>query len=119
MKKVLSLLLVCAMMVLTLASCNKASKDYANKVNEAAKSREYLTYETVMDDLGEDAVSFINPFVNSGWVLLVDDCDTAEDIKELLEKDKTVKGLRITITLGKATKAVYTKITKDDLKLPD
>ena len=116
MKKALSLLLVCAMMVLTLASCSNVSESYANKVNKAAENKENLTYETVMEDLGEDAVGIVDPFTKSGIVISVKDCDSIDDIEELLDEGKTVKGIVITFVLGKATKAVYREIEADDLK---
>ena len=116
MKKIVTLILVFAMSVLALVSCGNVSESYAKKVNKAAEDKEYFTYETVMEDLGEDAVSLVDPFTNTGFVISVKDCDSIEDIEELLDEGKTVKGIVITFALGKATKAVYKEITEDDLK---
>ena len=116
MKKVISAflsLVLLAGMIFTLASCN-ISESYAEKINKAAEAGEHYTLEEVLEDLGDDAVEIT--ILNTGVVVAVKGCSTLDDIKAKLDAGDEVKGIVVTIALGKATGAIYKTITEDDLK---
>ncbi len=112
--RIVSMLMVVVFIGAALASCSNISQSYADKVNKAAEDGEAFTKEKVLEDLGEDAVD-VNLLVG-GVVIAVKGCDSIDDIKAQLDEGKTVKGIVVTIVLGKATGAVYKEITEDDLK---
>ena len=119
MKRIISFLLACVLMVgcaLTLASCSKATESYANKINKAAEKDKHYTYDEVMKDLGDEAIDFTFG-TGIGTVMAVKGCSEWEDIEEKLEKDETVKGIVIVFNFQKkATKAEYREINNDDKK---
>ena len=53
MKKFLGVLLVVLAMVLVLAGC-APTEDYAKKINDAAKTEDYMTYKQVKGHLGKE-----------------------------------------------------------------
>lgn len=115
MKKLITLLLTLSLVVgcvCSLASCSNVSQSYANKINKAAERGEPLTKTEVLEDLGEDA--FELDLVFGGVIMAVKGCDSWEDVKEKLDEGKTVKGIVVTIGLGKATGAEYREITDED-----
>ena len=117
MKRIVSLVLTLVLLVgcvATFASCGKISQGYADKINKAAEKDDHYTYEEVIDDLGDDAVDLT--LLKNGVIIAVKDCDSWEDIEEKLDAGKTVKGLYVTVVLGKATSAEYREITKNDKK---
>ncbi len=136
MKKIVSLVLVCVLMLgvmFTLASCgSNVTEAYAEKVNDAAKAKEALTYEQVLKDLGDEAIDVtadIPVLGRGGLIIAVKGIDTSkykdlegEDaVMEQLEADmdkleegKTVEVITIIIAGGKATTANYEKETKGE-----
>ena len=117
MKKIISAVLVCVLLVgsiFALASCSNISESYAEKINKAAKEGEPLSYDDVVEDLGENAVEIA--VLGNGVVVAVKGCDDVEDIIHKIDEGETVKGIVVTMVLGKATAAKYKEITKDDLK---
>ncbi len=135
MKKIVSLALVCVLMlgmVFTLASCgSNVTEAYAKKVNDAAKENKALTYEQVLDDLGNEAIDVTAEVfsVRGGAIIAVKGIDTSEykDLEdtdavmekleadiEKLEDGKTVEVLTVIIVAGKATTASYDKKTNED-----
>ncbi|MBR5139561.1 MAG: hypothetical protein IKV16_00765 [Clostridia bacterium] len=117
MKKVISAALAVILLVgsiFTLVSCN-ISESYAEKINKAADAGEHYTYEEVLEDLGEDAVDIT--VVKTGVIVAVKGCSSLEDIKAKLDAGDEVKGIVVTVALGKATGAKYKSITADDLKI--
>ena len=114
MKKIISLILVAVLLVCTLASCSNISESYAEKINEAAKEKDYYTYEEVKDDLGDDIVDIT--VAGNGVIIAVKGCASVEDINTKLENGDTVKGIVVTVVLGKATGAAYREIKAEDLK---
>ena len=114
MKKIISLILVAVLLVCTLASCSNISESYAEKINEAAKEKDYYTYEEVKDDLGDDIVDIT--IAGNGVIIAVKGCSSVEDINAKLENGDTVKGIVVTVVLGKATGAAYREIKAEDLK---
>ncbi|MBR7101006.1 MAG: hypothetical protein IKC74_01840, partial [Clostridia bacterium] len=77
MKKIISLILVAVLLVCTLASCSNISESYAEKINEAAKEKDYYTYEEVKDDLGDDIVDIT--IAGNGVIIAVKGCSSVED----------------------------------------
>ena len=117
MKKIISTILVCVLLVgsiLALASCSNISQSYADKINAAAKNKEFYTYDQVVKDLGDAAVEIAA--LGTGVVVAVQGCDDVEDILAKLDAGEEVKGIVVTMALYKATGAVYKALSKDDLK---
>ena len=117
MKRIISSVLVVAMvlaMVFALASCSNISQSYADKINKAAEDGEPFTKAQVLEDLGEDAFE-VNLLIG-GVVIAVAGCDSIDDVEAKIDNGETVKGIIVTIVLGKATSAKYGEITEDDLK---
>ncbi|MBR7101804.1 MAG: hypothetical protein IKC74_05900, partial [Clostridia bacterium] len=83
-------------------------------INEAAKEKDYYTYEEVKDDLGDDIVDIT--IAGNGVIIAVKGCSSVEDIEAKLEGGDTVKGIVVTVVLGKATGAAYREIKAEDLK---
>ena len=117
MKRILSALLVCVLLVasvLTLASCSNATESYAKKINKAAEDGEHYTYDEVVEDLGDNAIEIA--IAKTGVIVAVKGCETVDDVKAKIDEGKTVKGIVVVVALGKATSASYKEITEDDLK---
>lgn len=53
--KVLSLVLVVVLSVTFLTGCSKCNQKYADKINEKAEQKKWVTYEKVLKDLGDEA----------------------------------------------------------------
>ena len=116
MKRVVSALLVCVLLVASvfaLAACSNISDSYAQKVNKAAEKDEHFTLTQVLDDLGEEAIDFT--IAKTGVVIAVKGCKTIDEIGEKLEGDETVYGIVVTFALGKAMSAEYREIDTSDL----
>jgi hypothetical protein len=120
MKKIVSLVLVCILMVGVLASCgSNISEAYAKKINDAAKAKESLTYEEVMKALGDEAIDITAdiPVVGrAGIIIAVKGVTSQEDLEKLVDEGEEVKGIVITIAAGKATGAKYGEINEDSFK---
>ena len=117
MKRIISLVLTAVLLlgcVSVFASCGKISRSYADKINKAYEDREPLTYTEVKEHLGDDVADLT--FLESGVIIAVKGCDSWEDIEEMLNDGKTVKGLYVVFALGKATGAEYREITLSDKK---
>ncbi len=112
--RIVSMLMVVVLIGAALASCGNISQSYADKVNKAAEDGEAFTKEQVMEDLGENAVEIA--ILGTGVIVAVDGCESLSDIQDKIDEGKTVKGIVVTLLLGKATGAVYKEITEDDLK---
>ena len=110
--RIVSMLLVIVLIGALLASCSNVSQAYADKINDAAEKGEYVTYDQVLEDLGEVAIDVT--FLKSGVVIAVDGCKTLEDLEAKIEAGETVKGIVVTILAGNATGAVYKEITDKD-----
>ena len=112
MKKLLGVFALLS--VLVLAACSNVTQKYADKINKAAEAKENLTVEQVREDLGEEAVEIL--FLNNGVIVAVKGCKSLDEIKALVDEGKDVKGIVVTVVLGKATSASYKIITAEDLK---
>ena len=117
MKKTLSLIFVTVLLlstVLMLASCSNISESYAKKINLAAENDEHYTYTQVLEDLGDGAIDMT--IAKNGVIIAVQGCESVDEIEDLIDDGKDVKGIIVTVVLGKAISAKYTVITEDDLK---
>lgn len=103
-------LLVCAVLTFTLASCS-AQKKYekmAEKIRVAEAKEEPLTYEEVVDKLGQPTVNLSGSLFGSGvsgictWY---DGCESVEEFNEKLDAGKEVAYISVTFASGKATNA--------------
>jgi PBP1b-binding outer membrane lipoprotein LpoB len=118
MKRIVSLLLVCVLLVgcaFALASCGNISQGYADKINAAAKNGEAMSYDEVVEALGDEAIEIAA--AKTGVVIAVAGVTSLEDLKTKIDNGETVKGIIVTMALGKATGAAYREISKDDLKI--
>lgn len=111
MKKIVSLALVLVLALAMLVSCGNISESYANKINKAAEKGEHYTYAQVKEDLGDEAVDVT--FMGSGVIIAVKNCTSLEDLEKMIEEDKDIKGIVVTIAAGKATAAKYGEINED------
>ena len=112
MKKLLGVFALLS--VLVLAACSNVTQKYADKINEAAAAKEYYTVEQVREDLGDEAVEIL--LLNNGVIVAVKGCETLDEIKAKVNEGEDVKGIIVTIAMGKATAAKYQVITAEDLK---
>ncbi len=111
-KKILLSLAVAFAFVITLASCSKVSQSYADKINDAAEKKEYITYETAKEDIADECFDVLN---NKVFTVLVavkgykNDITWAELDKKLdeLDKDTKVSCLIVLVFAGKCTSALY------------
>ena len=125
MKRIFSAMLACLLLVgcvFSLASCfSNVSEKYAEKVEKAAEAKEHLTYEEVLEDLGDDAIDItvdLGTFLGgrSGVILAFKGCKTFDDVKEKVEGGKEIEGLMVAIGAGKAEEAEYDSIDAEDLE---
>ena len=119
MKRILSALLVCVLLVasvLTLASCSNATESYAKKINDAAAEDKHYTYDEVMEDLGDEAIDLTLSALgsHSGTIIAAKGCKNWDEIEDKIDAGEDVKGVVIVILGNKATKATYKVISKDD-----
>lgn len=116
--RIVSLMLVMVLLCGAMLSCSKVSESYADKINKAAEEGENLTYAEVKEDLGDnivlDATGSISAGNESGMIIAVKGCETWEEVEEKLDDGDTVKGIYVTFVLGKATKAEFKEVSKDD-----
>lgn len=112
-KKVLLGLALAFVCVVTLASCSKVSQSYADKVNNAAKDGEYVTYETAKNDLGDEVLVDI-----AGQMIAVKGL-TKDNYKEKLDNaDENTKFsvIMVNTLLGNCVSATYAEFTVKEVK---
>ena len=117
MKRIVSLLLVCVLLVgcaFALASCGNISQGYADKINAAAKNGEAMDYDEVVKALGDEAIEIA--VAKNGLVIAVAGVTSLDELKTKIDNGETVKGLVVTMAFGKATGAAYREISLNDLK---
>lgn len=103
--KIMTLCLALVMCVSLFAGCSKATKQYADKVNQAAEKGEHLTYTQVLKDLGDEAIDVT--LLKTGFIYAAKGCKTFDEIQAKIDAGKTVEGITIIITAGKAISASY------------
>ena len=112
--KVFALVLVAVVCLSIFTACSNISQAYADKINKAAGRDEHLEYLDVLNDLGDNAIDIT--VLKTGVIIAAQGCESLEDLNAKLDEGKTVKGIIVTIVGGKATKAEYKVLTKDDTK---
>ncbi len=104
-------------LALSLVACGGVSKDYADKVNNAAKEEKNLTYSQVKGDLGDPAINGVVTLGGSGetgvctWYK---GCKTTAEASEKRKNGEKVPSITVTFANGKATAAVYNEDSKDE-----
>lgn len=103
------LVLFLALCLGLLAGCGSVSQSYADKVNEAVKNEEPLTYEKVLKDLGDPTTSGIigGKDKATGVCIWWKGCKTTDEVSKKIQDGKEVPAITITFAAGKATIAVY------------
>lgn len=112
-KKILLSLAVAFAFVITLASCSKVSQSYADKINEAAKTEEKITYDEAKEALGDELV-----FDVAGQMIAVKGI-TKENYKEKLNEadgDTKFSVIMVNTLLGKCVSASYAEFTANEVK---
>ena len=112
-KKVLLGLALAFVCVVTLASCSKVSQSYADKINEAAKTEEKITYEDAKSALGDEVLVDI-----AGQMIAVKGL-TKDNYKEKLDNaDENTKFsvIMVNTLLGNCVSATYAEFTVKEVK---
>ena len=122
MKKFLGVLLVVLAMVFVLAGC-APTEDYAKKINDAAKTEDYLTYKQVKGHLGkEDEIleakgSLFGITVDTGYKYCAwyKGAKNGDDAQEKANKGKDVYVLVVTFDGNdKAKSASWSKVQSNE-----
>lgn len=111
--RIISLMLVMVLLCGAMISCSKVSESYAEKINEAADNKEHLTYDEVKEALGDNIVLDATVF-GSGLVIAVKGCENWDEVEDMIDDGKTVKGIYITFVGSKAMSAEFKEVSKDD-----
>lgn len=119
MKKIVSLVLVCILMVGVLASCGNAS--LAKKIEKAAEAGEPMTYEEVKDALKGTVIDGTMEIggKRQGTLSVINGVKDQEDMVEASKKladGGSVKGIIVLIVDGNAVAAVEGKLNQDSAK---
>ena len=102
--KIFVVMIAVLLSVTTLTACSKCNQKYADKINEKAEAKDWVTYEKVLKDLGkeaEDATSEILGY-RVGVITLTE------------EKGNVKKVLVVNIADGVAKSATYTEVEVDE-----
>ncbi len=119
MKKIVSLLLICILMIGLLASCANAS--LAKKINKAADENDPMTYEEVLEALGKNVINETMETAGkrNGKLLVLrgvkNDIDYRGAVDKIMSGD-SVRGIIVVIENDVAVKAVAGKLNKNSLK---
>ena len=106
--------LVCALLALTLMSCSAEKKyeKYAEQIRVAEAKEEALTYEEVIEKLGEATIDntsagdlFGMELKRVGVAYWYAGCESEEDLNAKLEAGKEVPWIKVTFADGVATDA--------------
>ena len=112
--KVLALLACSLAFVFALASCSNVSQSYADKINEAAKNNEHISYDDAVDALGDECVDFTLAVLNNHTGALIAVKGVKKDEYEAKVKNATaeeaekLEAIIIVVLLDKCTSATYT-----------
>lgn len=108
--KIICSVLVCALLTLTLASCS-AQKKYekiAEDIRVAVAKEEPLSYEKVVEKLGQPTINLSMSIGGSGvngWITWYDGCENQDALDAKLEEGKEVAYIRVSFAGGKAVEA--------------
>lgn len=108
--KTICSLLVCALLVLTLASCSAEKKyeKYAEDIRVAVAKEEPKSYADVIDKLGAPTQELTGDVFGTGkggWATWYDGCENYEEVEAKIEAGKKVAYITVTFSEGKAIKA--------------
>lgn len=107
--RISSLLIAILVCVTLLTSC--VSQSYADKINKAAESKKYVTYEEVIKKFGEKNITSDATIEllssRNGLLTIAEGCKTLDEMNQKLEAGKKVKVLTILIVDGAATTATF------------
>lgn len=102
--KIFVVMIAVLLSVTTLTACSKCNQKYADKINEKAEAKDWVTYEKVLKDLGkeaEDATSEILGY-RVGVITLTE------------QKGNIKKVLVVNIADGVAKSATYKEVEVDE-----
>lgn len=107
MKKFIKFFVVALALVLsvtTLTACGKCNQKYADKINEKAEAKEWVTYEKVLKQLGKNAEDLTSEILGYrvGTITLTE------------QKGNIKKVLVVNIADGVAKYATYTEFEVDE-----
>ena len=105
--------------LILLVGCN-VSQGYADKINKAAENKKHIEYSQVVKDLGKDNIidgTIEVAGYRVGAVIGVKGLSDKEELEKRLDEGKEVDGIIVVIENGKAIKAEFRKVTKNDFKL--
>ena len=114
-KRIFLAIALCFVTVITLASCSKVSKSYADKINKAHENGNDLTYEDVVKDLGDECIDCTT--VKNGMLVAIKGY-TKDNYKEKLNAangDTKFEFITITVVLGKCSYAYYASGTANEV----
>ena len=114
LKRIFLAIALCFVTVITLASCSKVSKSYADKINNAYQAGNALTYEDVVNELGDECID--STIAKNGLLTAVKGL-TKENYKEKLNaasSDTKFEFITITVVQGKCTYAHYASGTANE-----
>ena len=114
--KILASLAICLLFVFMLVSCSSVNKKYADKINDAYKNGNALTYEQVKKDLGDECIDSTDKN-NNGLIIAVKGMK-AEKIEEKLRKaspDEKFEFISITVVVGQCQYAYYATGTANEI----
>ncbi len=116
MKKIISLLLVCILVIGVLSSCGQAS--LAKKINKACEKGEAMTYAEVKEKLPISAFWYgfnTNTGNENGIFCVVEGVKSLETFENLIKNisaGEIHRGIIVKITNGKAVGAIGGKLDK-------
>ena len=107
MKKFIKFFVIAIALVLSvtvLTSCSKCNQKYADKINEKAEAKDWVTYEKVLKDLGKEAEDGTSEILGYrvGLITLTE------------QKGNIKKVLVVSIADGVAKSATYTEVEVDE-----
>lgn len=115
--KVAALMLLVIMSVALLASCGVSEKS-AEKVNNAAKDKKFMSIEECKKAFGDPTLDLTATILGhtGGALVWINGCKNADDVKAKLDAGKELKALTVTIADGVATSATYGVYKPDESK---
>ena len=103
-------------MAFSLVGCG-VSQSTVNKINDAAKAKDPMTWNEVVEILGTDYVagfSIGDANYVTGRVVWYQGYETYEEVKQALENGKTVKKISVDFFLGEAISAEYEEVSEKE-----
>ena len=104
-------------LVMAFAGCGIGQGD-ADKINQAAENKEYVTVSELKDDYGTPTADLTVTVLGStnGVLIWVNGCETLEDAQAKFDAGETVEGLYVVIVNNNATNAEYKELSEEDFE---